>query len=254
MTPADEPDRRAGNEATVGPRDRPGETVLHVLAQRTVGGELRDLRSAGAPLCVPLGGRRSIEHLAAAGRRVAPAAHARSSKASDPRGGRSRARRAAVHAGWRSPRVRQTTGGVPRAGRARVASRQRDGTIGTRLLLRPLPRPPHPRSRCLERRRPRSERGLGAARPMACLANTSGRAMPESPTPACRRPSPSTSVLRCCDDSLSPPGIACALVAAGLVLLYREVPIRAEAGVAVPAGGALAEGSSVQVSMSADEG
>jgi EmrB/QacA subfamily drug resistance transporter len=50
------------------------------------------------------------------------------------------------------------------------------------------------------------------------------------------------------------PGIACALLAGGLVLLYKEVPIRAEAGVAVPAGAEAAPGDTVPVSVVSEEG
>jgi hypothetical protein len=49
------------------------------------------------------------------------------------------------------------------------------------------------------------------------------------------------------------PGIACALLAAGLVLLYKEVPIRAEAGVVVPADGEAAHGPTIPVSVASDE-
>ena len=69
---ADVPHRRAGDEPAVGPGDRSGEAVLHVLAQGTVAGELGDLGPAGAPLGVPLGGRRPIDDMPAAGRRIAP--------------------------------------------------------------------------------------------------------------------------------------------------------------------------------------
>jgi len=50
------------------------------------------------------------------------------------------------------------------------------------------------------------------------------------------------------------PGIACALLAAGLVLLYKEVPIRSEAGVGVPAGGEAALTPTAPVSVASEEG
>jgi EmrB/QacA subfamily drug resistance transporter len=49
------------------------------------------------------------------------------------------------------------------------------------------------------------------------------------------------------------PGIACALLAAVLVLFYKEVPIKAEAGVGVPAGAEASAGGAASISMAADE-
>jgi hypothetical protein len=50
------------------------------------------------------------------------------------------------------------------------------------------------------------------------------------------------------------PGIACALLAAVLVLFYKEVPIKAEAGVGVPAGGDVATVSAASMSVASEEG
>ena len=71
VTAADEAHLGAGHERTVGPSDLAGQTVLHVVPQPVVRDELRDLRSTGAPLGVPLRGRRPIRQLVAARRRVA---------------------------------------------------------------------------------------------------------------------------------------------------------------------------------------
>jgi EmrB/QacA subfamily drug resistance transporter len=49
------------------------------------------------------------------------------------------------------------------------------------------------------------------------------------------------------------PGIACALVAAVLVLFYKEVPIRAEAGVGAPAGTEGASSAAASMSLASDE-
>ena len=59
------------HQLAVGSGDLPGETVLHVGAQRVIAGELGDLRAARTPLRVPLRGRHSIRHFVAASRSVA---------------------------------------------------------------------------------------------------------------------------------------------------------------------------------------
>jgi len=51
----DEPNRGPAIWPAAWPGDHPGEPVLHVVAERGVGGELGDLGSAGPALGMPLG-------------------------------------------------------------------------------------------------------------------------------------------------------------------------------------------------------
>ena len=71
MAPADPAHLRPRYRGTVGPRDRAGKTILHVLPQRVIRGQLRDLRAARAALGVPLRRRRPIHDRVAARRRIA---------------------------------------------------------------------------------------------------------------------------------------------------------------------------------------
>src|SRR5204862_5694939 len=54
MPTTDEAHLRPRHRLAVRPGDRPGEAILHVLAQPVVCGELGDLRAARPSLCVPL--------------------------------------------------------------------------------------------------------------------------------------------------------------------------------------------------------
>ena len=51
--------------------DLPTQTIRHIVAKGVVRGELRDLRAAGTPLCVPLRSRCPINHTTTTSRRVA---------------------------------------------------------------------------------------------------------------------------------------------------------------------------------------
>src|SRR5207245_368640 len=70
---ADEANGRPRHSLAVWSGDRAGETLLHVLAQRVIRGQLRDLRSARTALRMPLRGRRPV--LQAVGARGRVAAH-----------------------------------------------------------------------------------------------------------------------------------------------------------------------------------
>ncbi len=68
---ADPTHLRTRHQLPVRPCDHAGEAVLHVLTQGVVRGKLGDLRTAGAPLRVPLRSRGPIGYGTAASRRVA---------------------------------------------------------------------------------------------------------------------------------------------------------------------------------------
>ena len=65
------PNRWPRYRRTIWSDDRAGETVLHVGTELIVRRQLRHLRAAGPALGMPLGGRRPIDQLVAAGRGVA---------------------------------------------------------------------------------------------------------------------------------------------------------------------------------------
>jgi hypothetical protein len=70
VTPPNPTNLGTWHRRAVGRGDPAGEPVLHVLAQRVVGGELGQLRAPGAPVGMPLRRRGAIVQTAAAGRGV----------------------------------------------------------------------------------------------------------------------------------------------------------------------------------------
>jgi hypothetical protein len=70
VTSPDEPHVGARDQLAVGSSDLAGQALLHVRVQLVVAGELGDLRTAGAPLGMPLRGRCPIRQLVATRRRV----------------------------------------------------------------------------------------------------------------------------------------------------------------------------------------
>ena len=188
--------RRAG--------DRAGQPVLHVLAQRVVGGELGRLRAPGAPLGVPLRGRRPVLQPPAARRGVAAQLpRDRRRRPAQPAGDLAHARCPGAAAA-RSPPARRTTDTAPTAARRMIGaipppSRNHRDPTG--------PDTPHataasslvsPSAISTQNRRSTSRRAGG--RPGDRIA---GR-----PVSAATHPSPApshTSTSRCCDDHLNPP-------------------------------------------------
>jgi len=71
VTSANPAHLRARHRAAIRSLDSAGETILDILAQMLVGGELRSLGTLGTPLGVPVRGRGALLKLAAARRGIA---------------------------------------------------------------------------------------------------------------------------------------------------------------------------------------
>ena len=203
------PRHRSGNDLAAGRADRPGQPVLHVLAQLLVRHQPGGLRAGGPAIAVPLRNHSPVDQRAAPGARVAPQLPRRPSTASGPAAGRSPGRHDRKRGRSRSPPAQRTTGNGPNAARTpqMVASRHPRGTTGSRPPATRQPRPQHPHSTAHARSPPRtadrcSRRATGgrpgdriAGRPVA--AGRPVRSSPHLPT----------SRSRCCDDRLNPPWV-----------------------------------------------
>src|SRR6266542_272595 len=187
-------------------RDRAGEPLLHVLAQRVVGGELRDLRAARAPLCVPLRGRRAVlQAVRARGRVAAQLPRDRRRSPLQPTGDHSYPDTLRVKDCDLFPLSKREIAPRERGQTRLAASRHRRGTTGCQPARTPPPRRPRLRSTSPRQSPARTAADPPAARPTAAPATTSAHASHEPPADAPQHPSPPTSITRCCDEELNPP-------------------------------------------------
>ena len=175
------------DRASVGPTHVAGQSLLHVLAQPLVGGELGRLRPPRArarpSTAPPTPGTR-------AGRRASPrcaATRARSSTATGPAAARSHARPSPRHATARSPPARRTTGTDPRPRRrSDRASRHPPETTGRQPPATPRPRAPPPRCAGPSRSHARTALDLAPVRrPAPATSSPTGPSTPSSTPPAC---------------------------------------------------------------------
>ena len=129
--------RRAHTARPPGLANRTRQPLLHVLAEPFVRDQLRDLRSAGPALGVPLRDRRLVLEPPRPRRRVTTQLPRDRRRASAPAAARSPAHRRLALEGARSPPARQTTGSGPtRLEKDMDSRRQRGGTTGTQPATR----------------------------------------------------------------------------------------------------------------------